>query len=128
MTWSKGASALDGDGGRWDHGRAVGVVRRAKLYFLRDRVGKKTRLKERRVVRKKAVIVEGEESIAEAEARKGEEEAKIAKATAEKARKAQKAAKTKGAKRSAQVAATAQGENGQATEPQQAEDPGSRRE
>ena len=102
-----------------------GVVRRAKLYFLRDRVGKKTRLKERRVVRKKAVIVEGEESIAEAEARKGEEEAKIAKATAEKARKAQKAAKTKGAKRGAQVAATAQGENSQATEPQQAEDPGS---
>ncbi|MBT4863813.1 MAG: 50S ribosomal protein L19 [Planctomycetaceae bacterium] len=30
-----------------------GVVRRAKLYYLRDRVGKATRLKERRVVRKK---------------------------------------------------------------------------
>ncbi len=30
-----------------------GVVRRAKLYFLRDRVGKATRLKERRVDRKK---------------------------------------------------------------------------
>ena len=29
------------------------VVRRAKLYFLRDRVGKATRLKERRVERKK---------------------------------------------------------------------------
>jgi large subunit ribosomal protein L19 len=29
-----------------------GVVRRAKLYFLRDRVGKATRLKERIVVRK----------------------------------------------------------------------------
>jgi len=28
-------------------------VRRAKLYFLRDRVGKATRLKERRVERKK---------------------------------------------------------------------------
>lgn len=102
-----------------------GVVRRAKLYFLRDRVGKKTRLKERRVVRKKAVIVEGEESIAEAEARKAEEEAKIAKAAAEKARKAPKAAKTKGTKRGARVEAAAQGENSQATEPQQTEDPGS---
>ena len=30
-----------------------GVVHRAKLYFLRDRVGKATRLKERRVDRKK---------------------------------------------------------------------------
>jgi len=30
-----------------------GVVRRAKLYYLRDRVGKGTRLKERRVERKK---------------------------------------------------------------------------
>jgi large subunit ribosomal protein L19 len=30
-----------------------GVVRRAKLYFLRDRVGKATRLKERRVDRSK---------------------------------------------------------------------------
>ena len=30
-----------------------GVVRRAKLYYLRDRVGKATRLKERRVERKK---------------------------------------------------------------------------
>lgn len=29
------------------------VVRRAKLYFLRDRIGKATRLKERRVERKK---------------------------------------------------------------------------
>jgi len=29
-----------------------GVVRRAKLYYLRDRVGKATRLKERRVDRK----------------------------------------------------------------------------
>ncbi|MFH1265898.1 MAG: 50S ribosomal protein L19 [Planctomycetota bacterium] len=31
------------------------VVRRAKLYFLRDRVGKATRLKERRVERKTEV-------------------------------------------------------------------------
>ncbi len=30
-----------------------GIVRRAKLYFLRDRVGKAVRLKERRVDRKK---------------------------------------------------------------------------
>ena len=29
-----------------------GIVRRAKLYFLRDRIGKATRLKERRVERK----------------------------------------------------------------------------
>ena len=31
-----------------------GVVRRAKLYFLRDRIGKAVRLKERRVDRKKS--------------------------------------------------------------------------
>ncbi len=31
-----------------------GVVRRAKLYYLRDRVGKAVRLKERRVDRKKS--------------------------------------------------------------------------
>jgi len=80
-----------------------GVVRRAKLYFLRDRVGKKTRLKERRVVRKKAVIVEGEESIAEAEARKAKEEAKIAEAEAEKTRKAQKAAKAEAAEKAAKA-------------------------
>ena len=30
-----------------------GVVRRAKLYYLRDRIGKATRLKERRVDRRK---------------------------------------------------------------------------
>jgi large subunit ribosomal protein L19 len=30
-----------------------GVVRRAKLYYLRDRVGKATRLAERRTTRKK---------------------------------------------------------------------------
>ncbi len=30
-----------------------GIVRRAKLYFLRDRIGKATRLKERRVRQKK---------------------------------------------------------------------------
>jgi len=59
-----------------------GVTRRAKLYFLRDRVGKSTRLKERRAAGKKAVHVEGEESIAEAQARKAEEEAKIAAAKA----------------------------------------------
>ncbi|MBN2582893.1 MAG: 50S ribosomal protein L19 [Planctomycetes bacterium] len=65
-----------------------GVTRRAKLYFLRDRVGKSTRLKERRVVQKKTVHVEGEESIAEAEARRVEEEAKIAAAKAEKQQEA----------------------------------------
>ena len=31
-----------------------GIVRRAKLYYLRDRVGKATRLRERRVDRKAA--------------------------------------------------------------------------
>jgi large subunit ribosomal protein L19 len=61
-----------------------GVTRRAKLYFLRDRVGKSTRLKERRIVGKKAVHVEGEESVAEARKRQAEEEAKIAAAKAAK--------------------------------------------
>jgi large subunit ribosomal protein L19 len=39
-----------------------GVTRRAKLYFLRDRVGKRTKLKERRGA--KAIHVAGEESVA----------------------------------------------------------------
>ena len=33
--------------------KRAGVVRRAKLYYLRDRVGKAVRLKERRIDRKK---------------------------------------------------------------------------
>ena len=80
-----------------------GVVRRAKLYFLRDRVGKKTRLKERRATRKKAVKVEGEDSIAMAEARKAEEEAKIAEAQAQKDRQAAKAAKAEAAEKARQA-------------------------
>ena len=80
-----------------------GIVRRAKLYFLRDRVGKKTRLKERRVARKKAVTVEGEDSIAMAEARKAEEEAKISEAAAEKARQAKQAAKAEAAEKERQT-------------------------
>lgn len=80
-----------------------GIVRRAKLYFLRDRVGKKTRLKERRVTRKKAVKVEGEDSIAMAQARKAEEEAKIAQAEAEKARQVKKAAKAEAAEKARQA-------------------------
>jgi large subunit ribosomal protein L19 len=44
--------------------RRAGVVRRAKLYYLRDRVGKAVRLKERRVDRKRrekrAAKTEGE--------------------------------------------------------------------
>jgi len=102
-----------------------GIVRRAKLYFLRDRVGKKTRLKERRVVRKKAVMVEGEESIAEAETRKAEEEAKIAKAEAQKVRKAKQARKAEKAAKAKDAEKGEQGEDGQATEPQQAEEAGS---
>ena len=35
---------------RQDRGQASGVVRRAKLYYLRDRVGKAVRLKERHAV------------------------------------------------------------------------------
>jgi len=61
-----------------------GVTRRAKLYYLRDRVGKATRLKERRTKRGQ-VIVEGEETVAEREAREAADEAKIR--AAEKARK-----------------------------------------
>jgi large subunit ribosomal protein L19 len=38
-----------------------GVTRRAKLYFLRDRVGKRTKLKERRGAR--AIHVAGEETM-----------------------------------------------------------------
>jgi len=61
-----------------------GVTRRAKLYFLRDRVGKATRLKERRAKRRQIAVV-GEETVAEREAREAEDEAKIR--TAEEARK-----------------------------------------
>jgi large subunit ribosomal protein L19 len=61
-----------------------GKTRRAKLYFLRERVGKATRLKERRVARR-AIQVEGEETIAEREAREAADAAKIQ--AAEKAQK-----------------------------------------
>ncbi len=43
------------------------IVRRAKLYFLRDRVGKATRLKERRIERR---VPEGEEKPAKRKNRK----------------------------------------------------------
>jgi large subunit ribosomal protein L19 len=72
-----------------------GVIHRSKLYFLRDRIGKATRLKERRVKRRKDLKVEGEESIAEKRAREAEEEAKIK--AAEEAKAAEKAAKDKAA-------------------------------
>ena len=38
-----------------------GVTRRGKLYFLRDRIGKATRLKERRLKRRKDLKVEGDD-------------------------------------------------------------------
>jgi large subunit ribosomal protein L19 len=40
-----------------------GIVRRAKLYFLRDRVGKAVRLRQRRGTDKAAVLVPGEETL-----------------------------------------------------------------
>jgi len=67
-----------------------GVSRRAKLYFLRQRVGKATRLKERRPPRK-ALVVAGEETIAEREAREAADEARIR--AAEKAKRETEAAK-----------------------------------
>src|SRR3954471_16831769 len=39
--------------------KRTGAVRRAKLYYLRDRVGKATRLRERKVKEKKLPIVPG---------------------------------------------------------------------
>ena len=36
--------------------KRTGAVRRAKLYYLRDRVGKATRLRERKVKEKKVVV------------------------------------------------------------------------
>ncbi|HEY2762372.1 MAG TPA: 50S ribosomal protein L19 [Pirellulales bacterium] len=40
-----------------------GIVRRAKLYFLRDRVGKAVRLRQRRGNEKAEVLVPGEEAL-----------------------------------------------------------------
>lgn len=65
-----------------------GVVRRAKLYFLRDRVGKATRLKERRVAKK---VVEGEPT-------KKRTRKRGAKAKAERKARAAAEGKTKGKK------------------------------
>ena len=56
------------------------IVRRAKLYFLRDRVGKKTRLAERRVERK----VETEAAAKPAKARRGRKAKKAAREQAKK--------------------------------------------
>lgn len=70
-----------------------GVTRRSKLYYLRDRIGKSTRLKERRV--KRLVHVEGEESIAEKEVREAEAAAKMK--AAKEAKAAEKAAQARAA-------------------------------
>ena len=64
-----------------------GMARRAKLYYLRDRIGKSTRLKERRA--KRTVHVVGEETVAEKDAREAEAAAKIK--AAEEAKAAEKA-------------------------------------
>lgn len=82
-----------------------GIIHRGKLYFLRDRIGKATRLKERRVKRRKELKVEGEESVAEKQAREADEEAKIKAAesakAAEEAAKAQAADEAKAAEKAA---------------------------
>ena len=83
-----------------------GVTRRAKLYFLRNRIGKATRLKERRAKSRKGVVVEGEETIAEKEAREAEELAKINAAEEQtKAKAAQEKARTKAEKKAAKAKA-----------------------
>ena len=66
-----------------------GVVRRAKLYFLRDRIGKKTRLKERR---KAAPVTEGapKRSRKRGAKAKAERKARAAEAPIKKKRKRKK--------------------------------------
>ncbi len=75
-----------------------GVVRRAKLYFLRDRVGKATRLKERKVVQK---VTEGEAATKKRARKRG------AKAKAERRARAaaEGAPKKKGKKKKAEAKA-----------------------
>lgn len=70
-----------------------GVVRRAKLYFLRDRVGKATRLREKRMVLVEETTAEGAEGAQKKKRKRG------AKAKAErKARAAAEGAATAGKK------------------------------
>lgn len=70
-----------------------GVARRAKLYFLRDRVGKATRLKERIVVKK---AVEGEEKVKRVRKRGAKAKAeRLERASAEGAPKKKKGKKSK---------------------------------
>ncbi len=66
-----------------------GVVRRAKLYFLRDRIGKKTRLKERR---KAAPVAEGtpKRTRKRGAKAKAERKARAAEAPVKKKRKSKK--------------------------------------
>jgi len=97
-----------------------GISHRAKLYYLRDRVGKATRLKERRAARR-VIVVAGEETIAEREAREAADEARIR--AAEQAKKAAEHAK-KAAEKAAEEAkkAAKQAERAQkAEETQKAE-------
>lgn len=91
------------------------IVRRAKLYYLRDRVGKSTRLKERRRKRRMAVQVVGEETVAEREAREAEDEAKI-RAAKEQARRAKAAEEAAQRKTAAKGAAKAPEADAQADE------------
>ena len=54
-------------------GGRTGEVRRAKLYYLRDRVGKATRLRERKV---KEVVVPGSQAEARGKGKKKKTETK----------------------------------------------------
>ncbi len=77
-----------------------GVTRRAKLYFLRERVGKATRLKERKVVKKEAEAAEA------ASAKKGGRK-RGAKAKAERRQRAAEAPKPKKSKKKKKAEAKA---------------------
>lgn len=90
-----------------------GQIRRAKLYFLRERVGKATRLKERRV--KRNVRVAGEETVAARQAREAEEEAKIR--AAEEAEEAKRKAEQEAAEKAETEKAAAKAEAAEAEAP-----------
>lgn len=54
--------------------KRTGRTRRAKLYYLRDRVGKATRLRER----KKGVVIEGGSGLSDGKSKKGKQAAAVA--------------------------------------------------
>jgi large subunit ribosomal protein L19 len=96
-----------------------GEVRRAKLYYLRERVGRGARVRERRYIGEEEELLEaGAMPADEEEARPGEEELAVAEAEAEAEEEAEEADKAEAAPAEAEAEAEAKAEPEPEPEPE----------